>query len=148
MGDMTAIHHQQENSRQNLDFLVLDVDTLCLPPIKTTTTNNNCNEEMDPFADSRLHTSLSRKGGRGMEWKTSCDGTFKELSIATDTGVVPTVQDTGTSILTPVQQSWHKRRLGPSSTWLHPRKVMLFFASVSSMGTIILLYLTLSRWEE
>lgn len=104
MGDMTAIHHQQENSRQNLDFLVLDVDTLCLPPIKTTTTNNNCNEEMDPFADSRLHvssskfsqpfvkifrsswfdilvlqTSLSRKGGRGMEWKTSCDGTFKGL---------------------------------------------------------------------
>lgn len=40
------------------------------------------------------------------------------------------------------------RRLGSGgrrpSPWLHPRKVLLLFATVSSVGTLILLYFTLS----
>nr|GMC87941.1 uncharacterized protein LOC109167093 isoform X2 [Ipomoea batatas] len=36
------------------------------------------------------------------------------------------------------------RRL-PSSSWtLHPRRILLFFATLSSMGTILLIYFTLS----
>ncbi|MQM18157.1 hypothetical protein Taro_051147, partial [Colocasia esculenta] len=38
----------------------------------------------------------------------------------------------------------YSRRATPASPWLDPRRVLLFFATLSSMGTIILLYFTLS----
>ncbi|KAJ4769357.1 transmembrane protein [Rhynchospora pubera] len=37
-----------------------------------------------------------------------------------------------------------KRSARRRSTWLHPRKVLFVFAALSSMGTLILLYFTLS----
>lgn len=203
MGDLHTIHRQQENSRRNPDFLVLDVDVLSLPPIKTTT--NTYNEEMDPFTDSRLHVSTElhppfccqlfftplaqlpgffffaqvtekslqkRRSKNRMEdavrWSQrsvlfsfsisssfcnsasqfTTSGCFPELSLSTGTAVEKssislasasgqdgpkTGTGTANSNSTPntTPQSWHKRRLGPSSTtWLNPRKVMLFFATV------------------
>ncbi|KAM7255016.1 hypothetical protein ACFE04_020257 [Oxalis oulophora] len=137
------------------------------------TNNNNNNNTKDATANSRIKKSLSRKGSLrlGGEKKsngvTNANESFSKGSstpekAATLAGVGPADQQTQvhhqitvtttnsniTASSTAAENRFGLRRNSfkrSSSTWaVDPKRVLLFFATVSSMGTILLIYFTLS----
>ncbi|XP_058072678.1 uncharacterized protein LOC131221440 isoform X2 [Magnolia sinica] len=110
--------------------------------------------------ESNLQRTLSRKGSQRVEWKaaverdTSDAGAFggvcmAEKSVVVPLLVTPTAEPVTTTPTTTAENRCRRfigssSGIGMRSSWLDPRKVLFLFATLSSMGTIILIYFTLS----
>ncbi|KAJ8622141.1 hypothetical protein MRB53_030670 [Persea americana] len=111
----------------------------------------------------KLLRSLSRKGSHGggegklLERETAdasskgVQGGASTFEKSTDPSLMGTTATGPPSITISTIDEIRGRRynrcssnLSRHSSWLHPRRVMLFFATLSSMGTIILIYFTLA----
>ncbi|XXG69219.1 hypothetical protein AAC387_Pa06g2144 [Persea americana] len=128
------------------DSFALDMETLLHVADVDVTSNTN----------RALQRSLSRKGyQRGGEMKSS----ERETTDASSQGgltaekaaidVPPewapsTVSNNATEEIRLRRYSRCNSNVSRRSSWIDPRKVLLFFATLSSMGTLILLYFTLS----
>ncbi|KAM0943855.1 hypothetical protein DsansV1_C13g0126511 [Dioscorea sansibarensis] len=107
--------------------------------------------EKDSLTSPRLMVvkTLSRKGSQRVVEKTaevelartSVGGTDKEAFIlqVVDEGEGCTVNHTTTPTA-----KWKRIPGRRNSSWIDPRRVLIFFATLSSMGTLILLYFTIS----
>ncbi|KAJ1691650.1 hypothetical protein LUZ63_015805 [Rhynchospora breviuscula] len=91
--------------------------------------------------NSSSRSILQRNGGESTETDVT-RGDEKEVTL------VHVAQVGGASevfrVTTPRASGKCKRSARRRSTWLDPRKVLFVFAALSSMGTLILLYFTLS----
>ncbi|XP_008809846.2 uncharacterized protein LOC103721425 [Phoenix dactylifera] len=120
----------------------------------------SANNDKDSTSSPRVSMvkSLSRKGsqrsGGGLERKAAEGETANSFPGGPGGGEKPAAwvhvagerEASGLqSAATPTAAGGRSRRLGRRQTpWLDPRRVLVFFASLSSMGTLILLYFTLS----
>ncbi|XP_039131098.1 uncharacterized protein LOC120267490 [Dioscorea cayenensis subsp. rotundata] len=103
----------------------------------------------DSLASPRFMKTLPRKGSQRVGEKTaevdlarsSDGGTDKEAFILQ-------VADEGEGCMvnhaTTPTAKWKRIPGRRSSSWIDPRRVLIFFATLSSMGTLILLYFTIS----
>ncbi|KAF6162988.1 hypothetical protein GIB67_021137 [Kingdonia uniflora] len=139
-----------------LDSFVVDIETLC----NGTTANSRLT----------LQRSLSRKGSQRNERMITSkrdtggdirdgapkagsmtDSTPLEKSImgnmvgeeVTDPFIVIQTQPIITTNIETKCKRYNKQR----SSWVDPWRILLFFATLTSMGTIILIYFTLSIWK-
>ncbi|XP_078149344.1 uncharacterized protein LOC144544667 isoform X3 [Carex rostrata] len=91
-----------------------------------------------------LENSPSRKGYQRNGEENTADGLRKDEEVT----LVHVAQAGGPSevfrVTTPRIGGKCKRSTRRRSTWLVPRNVLFVFAALSSMGTLILLYFTLS----
>ncbi|KAJ0966103.1 hypothetical protein J5N97_027241 [Dioscorea zingiberensis] len=140
------------SSQQNLDsdaFVSLNVGSLSLLAAA----------EKDSSASPKINRTLSRKGSQRVGEKAAeaeaeparvSTGESHRLGGPEKEAFLLHVADEGEGCTvnhatTPTGKS--KRipsRRRSSSSWIDPRRVLIFFATLSSMGTLILLYFTIS----
>ncbi|XP_020092505.1 uncharacterized protein LOC109713009 isoform X2 [Ananas comosus] len=128
--------------------VVLDIESLTQPPDKCCT------------GSPKMSRALSRKGSNRMERRSGEEQETDDASKKLVVKVVPSQLDqlklplvpnkalvaaqpaAGSPVITDSGEARNKRfhRL----TAIHPRKILLLFATVSSMGTMILIYFTLA----
>lgn len=128
-------------------FIALDVSAL------SSLAGDGPDTTAAPPRTPKVVRSLSRKGERkpadgdgngtaGTGKRPPLSPLFVHVAAADDMGGL------GRLVHTPVAGTpgGKSRRLGrqPAAPWLDPRRVVFFFATLSSVGTLILLYFTLS----
>ncbi|KAE8689711.1 Detected protein of unknown function [Hibiscus syriacus] len=112
--------------------------------------NGVFNKEMNP--NPRITRSLSRKGSPPDSFVSSspraqCGG-FRDYRSATNQQVHHQITITTGSITAATESRFNPRRNScrrPPPPWLlDPKRVLMLFATLSSIGTILLIYFTLS----
>ncbi|KAG9454173.1 hypothetical protein H6P81_007077 [Aristolochia fimbriata] len=100
-----------------------------------------------------LQRSLSRKGSqrgdRKLHQRETDDSPTKGalgggVCTAEKVVVIPVGGTTGSEPVTNMESNRSRRYCNRRSSWIDPKRVLLLFATLSSMGTIILIYFTLS----
>ena len=125
-------------------FVAIDMESLLLLTSPT--------DPQSPSQNPRFQTykSFSRKGSNQERERkapevgsTASTSGVEEICIESKLAISVT-GDQGTSgAVTPIVS--RSKRIGKrSSIWLDPRRVVVMFATLSSVGTLVLLYLTLS----
>ncbi|XP_008801173.1 uncharacterized protein LOC103715352 [Phoenix dactylifera] len=150
---MSLDHEEVERSKteESDGFVAIDIGALSILSV-----NNDKDSTCSPRV-SRVK-NLSRKGSQrsgGGEERTAAEGETADSSTGGPDSDVKSAllvhvagegEPSGLShATTPTAAGGRCRRLGRRQTpWLDPRRVLFFFATLSSMGTMILLYFTLS----
>ncbi|PKA45662.1 hypothetical protein AXF42_Ash011002 [Apostasia shenzhenica] len=151
-----ASHYGKSESDASDGFVSLDVGSLSLLATSAARTgeSDSSTNHRAPFLKT-----LSRKGSQGRgetsaaDSTTAIDGGNSALVVHVsgdgDFGTLPLATSPTAGV---AGGAARYRRLGVRrpSPWLDPRRVVVFFATLSSMGTLILLYFTLSmgRMED
>ncbi|KAJ0966815.1 hypothetical protein J5N97_023732 [Dioscorea zingiberensis] len=149
----TLVVNPEKENNQNAAVdkagnVVLDIENLVLPPDKC------CS------GSPKMTRALSRKGSWRMDRRNGEDQEADEASKKLVVKVVPSQLELLKQPLAPNKAAAplnnpclpetgdvrHKRfsRL----TTIHPKKILLFFATMSSMGTMILIYFTLAIYRR
>ncbi|WOL15120.1 hypothetical protein Cni_G23901 [Canna indica] len=139
-------------------FVAVDIDKIS----QQLTTNTVDNSSSSPRVNSVMKKNLSRKGsqGSGVEREKNnkaSEGDQRHAAGGPGRGerssplsVHVAVEGDAAGILratTPTPDGARWRRVGTRrshSPWLDPSRIVIVFATLSSMGTLILLYFTLS----
>lgn len=152
---MSTLAHDQEDDRSRREasdgFVAIDIETLSIL---------SANKGKDSTSSPRVHMAkqLSRKGsqrsGAGGERKAAegqlanspSGGPGMNVKSALSMHVAGQEEPSEFShAITPTAAGGMCRRQGRrQAPWIDPRRVLFLFATLSSMGTLILLYLTLS----
>eukprot|EP00262_Sarcandra_glabra_P000416 TRINITY_DN1048_c0_g1_i2.p1 TRINITY_DN1048_c0_g1~~TRINITY_DN1048_c0_g1_i2.p1 ORF type:complete len:183 (-),score=37.50 TRINITY_DN1048_c0_g1_i2:278-826(-) len=130
------------DSPQRSDSFVLDIESLT----RITDKNSSASPRIS------LQRSLSRKGSQRGERKAAIerdrDASKKDDLVTVCTSeknaLLPMTEVTDPTNFQQATTDGRWRRFGKRSSWIDPRRILFFFATLSSMGTIILIYFTLS----
>ncbi|EHA8590840.1 hypothetical protein COCNU_scaffold025406G000040 [Cocos nucifera] len=139
---MSFAHQEGDGGRTEASdgFVAIDIGAL-----SAFSANNDKDSTSSPRVS--MVKNISRKGsqrsGGGLEWKAA-DGETANSSPGGPAGG----ERESSGLLqatTPTAAGGRCRRPARRQTpWLDPRRVLVFFATLSSMGTLILLYFTIS----
>ncbi|KAK1260160.1 hypothetical protein QJS04_geneDACA019123 [Acorus gramineus] len=104
--------------------------------------------DKDFISNPNISKTLSRKWSQRIEKKAAPETDFPSLKgdavIARNTEVNVVQQTEIVSGPFVLNQEPRKQGRRSSFYWVGPRRVLMFFATLSSMGTLVLLYFTLS----
>ncbi|XP_074559579.1 uncharacterized protein LOC141815527 [Curcuma longa] len=131
---------QVKHSDSSDGFVAVDVDELAQQLVVNSNGSGSSSPRLGPAVKKILTRKGSQAGGGG------AGGGEQQQHHGAGERSPLSVRVAAEEATTPDGGRWNNRvgARRPASPWLNPNRVVIVFAALSSMGTLILLYFTLS----